>query len=103
VRYSSPEAEVKVLYQWDKQALSVSIIDQGPGIPADQRDRVFDRFYRDINAEGNGSGLGLAIARQIASLHGAEIALALTETGQGLSVTVNFDSKQLNPAGAWKI
>jgi two-component system sensor histidine kinase QseC len=103
VRYSSPESEVKVLYQWNKQALSVSIIDQGPGIPADQLDRVFDRFYRDINAEGNGSGLGLAIARQIASLHGAKIALALTETGQGLSVTVNFDSKQLNPAGAWKI
>lgn len=94
VRYSTPHSEVKVLYLWDKQALCASIIDQGPGIPVDQHDRVFDRFYRDIDAEGNGSGLGLAIARQIAILHGAEIHLAFTESGQDLSVTVSFKQNE---------
>jgi signal transduction histidine kinase len=83
-----------VSYQFDNQILSVSVADPGPGIPVEQHERVFDRFYRDIDAEGDGSGLGLAIARQIASLHGAEITLALTKSGQGLSVKVSFKQNE---------
>jgi pyrroloquinoline quinone (PQQ) biosynthesis protein C len=68
----------------------VSIIDQGPGIPEDQHQRVFDRFYRNIDSQSEGSGLGLAIARKIAALHQAEIILDAAKSGEGLSVKVIF-------------
>jgi two-component system sensor histidine kinase QseC len=88
VRYSPPGSELKVVYQYEQSALALSVIDQGPGISADQRERVFDRFYRDINIEGEGSGLGLAIARKIADLHQAVIVLGATDSGVGLSAKV---------------
>ena len=80
VRYSPPGSELKVVYQYEESALALSVIDQGPGISADQRERVFDRFYRDINIEGEGSGLGLAIARKIADLHQAVIVMGATDS-----------------------
>lgn len=92
IRYSPPSSEVKVSYQGGDQTLSISVADHGPGISADQHDRVFDRFYRDIDSEGSGSGLGLAIARQIASLHKAKIVLGSAESGKGLSVKVIFEA-----------
>ena len=92
IRYSPPSSEVKVSYQGGDQTLSISVADHGPGISADQHDRVFDRFYRDIDSEGSGSGLGLAIARQIASLHKAKIVLDSAESGKGLSVKVIFEA-----------
>ena len=88
VRYSPPGSELKVVYQYEESALTLSVIDQGPGISADQRERVFDRFYRDINTGGEGSGLGLAIARKIADLHHAVIVLGATDSGVGLSAKV---------------
>lgn len=47
--------------------------DSGPGIPADQTERIFERFYRLPNSGGDGCGLGLAIVRDIAFAHGAEV------------------------------
>jgi two-component system sensor histidine kinase QseC len=88
VRYSPTGSELKVIYQYEKPALVLSVIDQGPGISTDQRERVFDRFYRDIDIQGEGSGLGLAIARKVADLHQATIVLSETDSGKGLSAKV---------------
>jgi len=57
----------------------LDVVDDGPGIPMDERERVFDRFYRadDARARGaGGTGLGLAIARAIAEGHGGTLSLA---------------------------
>ena len=52
----------------------VKVIDEGPGIPADLRDRVFDRFFRvDEARSGSGSGLGLAIVDEVARAHGGQV------------------------------
>ncbi len=51
----------------------LEIEDDGPGIPAEHLDRVFDRFYRVDGARARGSGLGLAIARELAELMGGSI------------------------------
>jgi signal transduction histidine kinase len=61
-------------------AYTVSVADRGQGIPADIRDKVFERFVRGAGDGGNaGAGLGLAIARRIAEMHGGS--LELTRTG----------------------
>jgi two-component system OmpR family sensor kinase len=73
----------------------VEISDTGPGIPQEERERVFDRFYRvgeganRARTDVAGSGLGLAIVRRIAVQHGAAVSLGQSEAG-GLKVIVTF-------------
>jgi signal transduction histidine kinase len=69
------------------------VTDTGPGIPAEERERVFDRFYRRAAAGESGSGLGLAIVRKIAQQHGARIELGAGGGGRGLKVTVRFSGQ----------
>ena len=71
--------------------------DTGPGISADDRPRVFDRFYRGAAAQASdahGSGLGLAIVKRIAERHGARVELGTGIDGRGLGVTVRFPLAQ---------
>jgi two-component system OmpR family sensor kinase len=65
------------------------VADNGPGIPEEDRERVFDRFYRREGTGQSGSGLGLFIARTIADQHEARIELSRTAE-RGLTVTVRF-------------
>jgi signal transduction histidine kinase len=65
----------------DRATLSVE--DDGPGIPAEHLERVFQRFYRVEGAHASGSGLGLAIARELAERMGGEVAI---ESGPGRTV-----------------
>jgi two-component system OmpR family sensor kinase len=67
----------------------LEVADSGPGIPAADRERAFDRFYRRASAPAGGSGLGLAIVKAIADRHGARITLDDAPNG-GLRVTVAF-------------
>lgn len=69
---------------------TLTVADDGPGIPAEDRERVFDRFYRGAGNDVPGSGLGLSIVKRIADAHGASIALDTPGTGSGLVVTVRF-------------
>jgi two-component system sensor histidine kinase TctE len=57
------------------QVVVLQVEDSGPGIPAAEREQVFQPFYRSLGTDVDGSGLGLAIVREIAQQHGAEIAL----------------------------
>jgi two-component system, OmpR family, sensor histidine kinase QseC len=68
----------------------LSVSDSGPGIPAEERQRVFDRFRRLAGQETEGSGLGLSIVARIAEMHGATIGLAGGADGRGLQVEVVF-------------
>ena len=67
----------------------LEVEDNGPGIPADERERAFERFQRG-NAGGTGSGLGLSIVRDIAGHHGARAELLDGPGGVGLKVRVTF-------------
>ena len=68
----------------------LSISDDGPSIPVDERQRIFQRFHRLLGTQEDGSGLGLAIVREIASLHGASITLEEDTDGVGNTFTVHF-------------
>ncbi|GAP34354.1 sensor histidine kinase [Piscinibacter sakaiensis] len=65
------------------QAL-LEVEDDGPGLPADERERVWDRFHRGRGAAAGGTGLGLAIVRDIARLHGGDARLEAGPEGRGL-------------------
>ncbi|KFC65919.1 ATP-binding protein [Massilia sp. LC238] len=75
--------------------VTVTVEDSGPGIPPEERERVFDRFYRVAGSEAAGSGLGLAIIKAIAERHGATLALGQSERLGGLSATVCFQEASM--------
>jgi two-component system sensor histidine kinase TctE len=91
LRYTPPGGSVTVRAGRDGDAVVLEVEDSGPGIPLDQRARVFQRFVRH-DPGTTGSGLGLAIARDIAQLHGAriEIGEGEGEGGRGARFTVRF-------------
>ena len=89
LRYSPPGTRVEVRVLQEGAAALLQVDDAGPGIPTDDRERVFDRFYRRASGDETGSGLGLAIVRGIAERHGAKVTIGDSPLG-GLRVTVRF-------------
>ncbi|MGH2948765.1 MAG: sensor histidine kinase, partial [Solirubrobacteraceae bacterium] len=90
IKFSRPGGEVRVDAWHGNGEVGVTIADDGPGIPADARAHVFDRFYRVDRARGRdagGSGLGLAICREIATAHGGRVWVDSQE-GNGSAFTL---------------
>jgi len=88
IRYTPPGGRITVhLVAGGKPLLTVE--DSGPGIPPEERERVFQRFYRVSNDGESGSGLGLAIVREIARAHGAHV--WLEDAGPQGSTRVNVE------------
>jgi two-component system sensor histidine kinase QseC len=89
-RYTPQGGEIRVSLELVEQACRVHIDDSGVGVPQEQRDQVFQRFYRvDKNRHREGIGLGLAIVGQIALLHQATVKIE-TSPMQGARFTVQF-------------
>lgn len=80
VRLSASEAGRVVL----------EVADSGRGIPINDREKIFERFYRVDDSSGTGSGLGLSIVKEVASLHGAEIQVTEGLAGRGSCFAVSF-------------
>lgn len=92
---SVPGFRVTVHVYKDNNEAFFEVGDNGPGIAPEERDRVFDRFYRGESAVGGGSGLGLAIVRRIAERHGGRVELLEGAAGRGLLARVRLP---LSPA-----
>ena len=71
-------------------AVELRVDDNGPGIPEEERERVFERFYRVLGSGVSGSGLGLAIVREIAQSHQADVTLDDGPGGSGTTVAIKF-------------
>jgi two-component system sensor histidine kinase TctE len=95
VRYSRRDGRVTVAVSRadDGQGL-LSISDDGPSIPPEERTRIFERFHRLLGGHTEGSGLGLAIVSEIASLHGARITLEEDRDGVGNTFSVIFPPRK---------
>lgn len=91
VQHSPNDSSIQLELHTNENDLHLEIMDQGRGISQTSLERVFDRFYRDIDSESSGSGLGLAIVKQIAVLHGFDIELSNREDQSGLKVSVHFN------------
>jgi two-component system sensor histidine kinase KdpD len=75
-KYSPAGSEIVVSARLESNELLISVKDDGPGLKADEFDRVFDKFYRSTHLNGDGTsgtGMGLAIARGIIEAHGGRI------------------------------
>jgi two-component system sensor histidine kinase QseC len=96
IRYTPPGSLVKVCVYSENNLVVLKVIDNGPGIPEELRERVFERFFRVLENKSVGSGLGLAIVQQIVEIHDAQIVLAAPRTGSGLEVTVSFPKENIS-------
>jgi signal transduction histidine kinase len=91
IRYTPAGGRIEVRAYADGAEALLEVADDGPGIPAGERARVFDRFFRGAAGAGvSGSGLGLAIVKQVADLHRGRVELADGLDGRGLTVRVRL-------------
>jgi signal transduction histidine kinase len=76
LRHSPSDGSIEVMARTNSDGVRIEVSDEGPGIPAEEAGRVFERFYRSDQARTSrdgGSGLGLAIAKWIVDMHGGDI------------------------------
>ena len=92
-------SEVRITAGGEGAWIWVAVEDQGPGIPSDEQERVFQRFQRGRQASAEGRGLGLAIVRQIAESHRGEARLRSTE-GFGSTFTILLPATGASSPGA---
>jgi heavy metal sensor kinase len=91
IKYSPNGSTIDVRVHRDGDRGTVSVTDEGPGIPAEHRERIFDRFYRideGRSRELGGTGLGLAIARWAVETNGGHISVDSTDRGSVFRVVV---------------
>ena len=92
-RFSPPDQPVRVLVRanTDKQQITIDVIDRGPGIPEDERARIFDMFYSVSRGDRapQGTGLGLAICRGMIGAHGGSVE-ALPGDGIGTTIRITL-------------
>jgi two-component system sensor histidine kinase QseC len=88
--YSPPQTEVVVRLHRIANEAVLEVQDQGPGIPAAERENALRRFHRLEGADASGSGLGLSIVARIVQLHQAQLELAEGAAGRGLLVRIRY-------------
>jgi signal transduction histidine kinase len=104
VRETPNGGEVRVAVKRIEQAgvpmVELRIEDSGPGIPPDERDRVFERFYRPRTSQSQGSGLGLAIVRRIVELGSGSVAIEdglAHADGRGCAIVIRLPALDSAP------
>jgi two-component system sensor histidine kinase QseC len=90
VRHTPSGTTVQVGIGQEQGVATLSVSDDGPGIPEQEMDKVAERFYRPADTQASGSGLGLSIVKRIAEVHGASLRFMQAGNGRGLRVTVEF-------------
>jgi signal transduction histidine kinase len=87
IHFTPAEGQVVVRVWREADEIRVSVTDGGPGIPPEQRDHVFDRYWRGRGASRHGIGLGLFIVKRLVDAHGGRI---WVETSPGGGATFVF-------------
>ncbi len=93
IRYGRSSGSVSVIVEGGMLP-KLSVVDDGPGIPVEERARIFERFYRVPGSNAEGCGLGLAIVAEIARLHRATVEVGAGPSERGSRFTVSFSRSQ---------
>jgi signal transduction histidine kinase len=101
IKYSPSGGRVEIVGESENGTVRISVRDEGLGIPADQQDKIFTKFFRgDAVASGiAGSGLGLAFARAVVEAHGGQMTFT-SESGKGSVFRVELPRDAQRPDGA---
>ncbi len=94
IKYGEEKGSVEIIFSKEKESISVSVKDDGPGIPPEHLNRIFERFYRiekSRNKDKGGSGLGLAIVEHIIEAHNSKVSVT-SKIGKG--TTFSFKLKK---------
>jgi signal transduction histidine kinase len=94
LRAAPPDSIVRVRVRGDNGTVQLEVADSGPGVPENDRDRIFERFQRgpDTGSDGAGFGLGLAIGRELAERMGGSLELA--DSRQGARFVLSLSSAE---------
>jgi signal transduction histidine kinase len=90
LRHTDPGTAVQATVERANGEVVFSVEDDGPGIPPDLRDRVFERFFRGSSDRGGSSGLGLSIVRAVAESHEGSVVLEEPLDGRGARFVVRL-------------
>lgn len=90
IRYTQPQGCIEVGIEPAGKCMRLSVKDDGPGLSAQDKERVLHRFYRAEGSGASGSGLGLSIVERIAQVHRATLTLETGLQGKGLGVIILF-------------
>jgi len=93
ISYTPPGGQVTVQVTLCEGLPQLCVIDNGPGIPIDERLKVFERFYRSAGTGEQGTGLGLAIAKEICDRHRIEISIGEGPEGKGLHIQLRWPAE----------
>lgn len=99
IRYTQAGGEITVRVAAAQDGVALSVCNNGPGIPAEEREKVFRRFYRIPGGDAQGSGLGLAIVREICRSHQGTVDLSDAPGGRGLCVKVSLPARRTGESG----
>ena len=98
IKYTPTGGTITLSTRQTETGCELCVADNGPGIPAEQRERVLERFVRlDESRHTGGNGLGLSLVRAVATLYGARLELA--DANPGLRVTLTFPTSAWTAAG----
>ncbi|MBP8001520.1 MAG: HAMP domain-containing histidine kinase [Chloroflexi bacterium] len=89
IKFSGNQGHIQVRLEQNEARVRIQVQDNGPGIPATDQGRVFERFYRGREQKEAGTGLGLAICREIVTIHGGELTL-VSQVGVGSTFTIEL-------------
>ncbi|MNP55658.1 Sensor protein KdpD [compost metagenome] len=91
-RFSPGNGRLQVSVEADEAELRFAVSDQGPGIPPQEREKIFDMFYTAARGDrgGQGTGLGLAICQGMVGAHGGRVTVGEGLDGRGATLTLHL-------------
>jgi two-component system, OmpR family, sensor kinase len=90
VKHTGPGTPIRARVSRLGREVQLEVEDEGPGVPEELRDRIFERFVRGASDRGGSSGLGLSIVRAVAENHGGRVELAPARDGGGARFVVHL-------------